>query len=579
MDASQTKITDQTSKPQQIDQSDRGGKKVAETESGNMMADVAMKIIESHNVLVALSSDPSVDEMATAIGLTLFLDRLGKKTTTIYSGATPNALEFLKPEEMFEESVDVLQDFVVALNKEKADHLRYKLDGEYVKIYITPYKKRISSEDLEFSYGDFNVDLVLAIDVANGIDLDAALREHGRIMHDATIINITTGKPGKFGEVEWSDLKASSVSEMVAKLAYSIDDKKVIQSEEATAFLTGIVAATNRFSNARTTAETMKVASKLMESGANQQLVSKNITVEVENELFGLARMKSGKGEEKEVLNIKHGAETEDEGEIEGKDNEFEVRQKEVGEEREITVEGDEQSKDETATDLMDELKKAEKNLVEAGAEAVSIEQQSTGEDEKNQMNEEGKDSEGSKEVEASKSETENVMVNGRSEKVIQPLGENGLVASGGVEDTDKYSRMLEEALEEPEEEGEEEETESAVEMPPVVNPAVAKAPIVVSQPEVNGVPEINYMPMPGDEILPPPPTPPLDISKLSKPDISPVVVQPSLPVEKIEQPKVEEVKNEVPSEVQSVVVPPIVSDQNHTPQANDPGSFKIPGV
>ena len=72
MDASQTKITDQTSKPQQIDQSDRGGKKVAETESGNMMADVAMKIIESHNVLVALSSDPSVDEMATAIGLTLF---------------------------------------------------------------------------------------------------------------------------------------------------------------------------------------------------------------------------------------------------------------------------------------------------------------------------------------------------------------------------------------------------------------------------------------------------------------------------------------------------------------------------
>ena len=248
-----------------------------ETKTVDVIPEVVDKISEAHNILVALSSDPSVDEMAAAIGLSIYLDKLGKRATAIYSGSTPNALEFLNPEETFEPTADTLQDFVIALNKDKADHLRYKLDGDFVKIYITPYRTRINEEDLEYTYGDFNVDLVLALDVANGIDLDSALREHGRIMHDAVIINITTGNPGKFGEIEWSDKEASSVSEMIAKLLYSINGKVKIEKEEATAFLTGIVAATNRFSKANTTSETMKISSRLMESGANQQLISKNI--------------------------------------------------------------------------------------------------------------------------------------------------------------------------------------------------------------------------------------------------------------------------------------------------------------
>ena len=175
------------------------GQSPEDLNSNDIISNVINKINNSQNILIALSSDPSVDELSAAIGLSLFLDKLGKRATAIYSGTTPNALEFLKPEETFEPTVDTLQDFVIALNKEKADHLRYKLDGDYVKIFITPYHARISEEDLEYSYGDFNVDLVLALDVANGVDLDSALREHGRIMHDASIVNITTGNPGKLG--------------------------------------------------------------------------------------------------------------------------------------------------------------------------------------------------------------------------------------------------------------------------------------------------------------------------------------------------------------------------------------------
>lgn len=236
------------------------------------------KIREAQNILVALSRDPSVDDMSAAIGLTLFLDMFSKHTTAIYSGQTPDALEFLKPEGTFEDNTDSLQDFIIALSKDKADHLRYRLDGDFVKVYITPYKTRITGDDLQFSYGDFNVDLVLALNVPTAGDLDEALAEHGRIMHDATTINMTTGRPGKFAEIEWCDPRASSVSEMATRLIMNLNgESKNLDSDVATALLTGIVAATGRFSNERTTSMTLELASKLMMSGADQQLISANV--------------------------------------------------------------------------------------------------------------------------------------------------------------------------------------------------------------------------------------------------------------------------------------------------------------
>ena len=243
---------------------------------GDIINRVAEKIKASNNILVALSRDPSVDEISAAIGLTMILNKIGKHATAIYSGETPNALEFLKPEQTFEKDTNSLQDFIIALNKDKADHLRYKIEGDYVKVYITPYKTTISKEDLEFSQGDFNVDLVISIDVENAESLDGALSEYGRIMHDATAINITTNQAGRFAELEWSDPAESSVCEMIVNLAGYLDASDFDQPT-ATALLTGIVSATDRFSNARTTSETMQVSSRLMQSGADQQLISSNI--------------------------------------------------------------------------------------------------------------------------------------------------------------------------------------------------------------------------------------------------------------------------------------------------------------
>ena len=144
------------------------------------------KIIESirssETILVTVSKNPSVDELAAALGLTMQLNDMGKHATAVVSGEIPPAITFLKPEKTFNNSVDSLRDFVIALDKEKADHLRYKVEGDMVKIFITPYKTVITEKDFEYSQGDYNVQAVIALGVVNQEDLDKALESHGKIL-------------------------------------------------------------------------------------------------------------------------------------------------------------------------------------------------------------------------------------------------------------------------------------------------------------------------------------------------------------------------------------------------------------
>jgi hypothetical protein len=248
-------------------------------ENGNAKQQIVDKIKEKSNILVTVSKDPSVDELSAALGLTLLLNKMKKHATAVFSGAIPPAITFLDPEKTFENTVDSLRDFIIALDKEKADHLRYKVDGDVVKIFITPYRTTITNDDLEFSQGDYNVELVLALGVQNRDELDGALAAHGRILHDATVVSVMAGgEESDLGSINWREEKASSLSEMLVGLVDGLkSDKPLLDEQIATAFLTGLVAATDRFSNDQTSSRVMTMAAQLMTAGANQQLIASKL--------------------------------------------------------------------------------------------------------------------------------------------------------------------------------------------------------------------------------------------------------------------------------------------------------------
>lgn len=240
----------------------------------NAKQQIVDRIKKSTNILVTVSRDPSVDELAAALSLTLMLNKLDKHATAVFSGVVPATMEFLKPNKTFENTVDSLRDFIIALDKEKADRLRYKVEEDVVRIFITPYRTTLSQDDLKFSQGDFNVELIVALGVDQKDDLDSAITAHGRILHDAATVTINANSDkNSLGEVDWSDDKASSLCEMLMSLSEALKPN-LLDEQIATALLTGLVSATERFRNDKTSPKVMTMAAQLMAAGANQQLIA-----------------------------------------------------------------------------------------------------------------------------------------------------------------------------------------------------------------------------------------------------------------------------------------------------------------
>lgn len=244
------------------------------------MDDVKKQVVDrlkqANNILVTVRNNPNVDLLSACIGLALVLDKLDKHAAAVFSGEVPSAMEFLKPEETIEQTPNSLRDFIIALDKSKADKLRYKVEDKVVRIFITPYRTSITQDDLDFSQGDFNIDVIVALGAHEQQELDQAITTHGRILHDATIISINNTPNGNLGTLSWLDQSASSISEMVTQLVHDMG-KEVLDEQISTALLTGIVAETGRFSNEKTTPKTMTLAGDLMAAGADQQLVANKL--------------------------------------------------------------------------------------------------------------------------------------------------------------------------------------------------------------------------------------------------------------------------------------------------------------
>lgn len=253
----------------------------------NTQLDPMHQIVErlgaANNVLITVSNDPSVDQLAACIGLTLALNKQGKHATAVFSGKVPSTLEFLQPERTIEKNTDSLRDFIISLDKSKADKLRYKVEDDFVKIFITPYRTSIDDKDLTFSQGDFNIDLIVTIGVHERTHLDAAIVAHGRILHDATVVSLNTDTISEIGAINWVDTTSSSLCEMTSDLVLE-SGKELLDAQIATALLTGMVAETDRFGNEKARPHTMSVSGVLMAAGASTQLIASKLLVVEEPE-------------------------------------------------------------------------------------------------------------------------------------------------------------------------------------------------------------------------------------------------------------------------------------------------------
>lgn len=226
----------------------------------------------AESIVVTTKKNPGRDEIAGAIGLHLLLDKLEKVAEVVIAQPIPKQLQFL-PSEMVNSQLQGQRDFVVEIDQSRteADHLKYVVEDNKLKIYITPYNGSFSEKDASFSYGEYHCDAIVGLGVQNLEEIDEGIRSEEKLTQNARflLLNPGEGNPVDANTVNWSDPNASSVCEMIMSMSEALGSG-LLDDTIATTLLTGIIDRTQHFTNQATTPKVMTMSAQLLAAGARQ---------------------------------------------------------------------------------------------------------------------------------------------------------------------------------------------------------------------------------------------------------------------------------------------------------------------
>ncbi|OGR82917.1 MAG: hypothetical protein A2901_03755 [Elusimicrobia bacterium RIFCSPLOWO2_01_FULL_54_10] len=192
-----------------------------------LLTQIAAVIRKNKTFFLSGHRKPDGDTVASELAMASLLKRMGKKVEIWNSEPVPESLKFLSGARAIRSSHKINTHFDVAVIFECVDSDR----------------------------------------MGNVIDLKTQAR---------TVINIDHHIHfGDFGHINMVDVKASSNSEQLVYLFEKL--KMKITADEANALYAGVTADTGRFQHSNTTAETFRIAAKLVESGAQPHIISERI--------------------------------------------------------------------------------------------------------------------------------------------------------------------------------------------------------------------------------------------------------------------------------------------------------------
>jgi len=236
---------------------------------------------QAQSILLVTGRQPSVDQTMAVFALQTALTKAGKKCHAVVTDELPTASSIIDAS-MISRTLDGVRDFIVALDLKRVEveKLKYDIADQKLNITITPHAGNFTSEDASFDYGAFQFDLVVVLGVHTISKIDALLEQNPTLFDGLHLINYDFHRVNdQYGSVNFIDQAATSVCEMLISTIDSLGTG-LIDPEIATALLTGIMSATNRFTTASTSAKAMTMAAQLMSSGARQQEIVKVLFAE-----------------------------------------------------------------------------------------------------------------------------------------------------------------------------------------------------------------------------------------------------------------------------------------------------------
>lgn len=237
------------------------------------------QIESAESVLILTKKNAPDDSIAASWGLSHLLKSLGKNPTVLESDSGSEKMSFLAQPDQMKKEIKSARDFVLSFNtaRNKITDFRTENKIDSFDIYITPEKATIDPRDFSFIPAKFKYDLIILLGCPNLDSLGDLKEKNSDLFFEVPLMNIDiSGANEKYGQINLVDMTASSLADILAGLAKSFWEKQM-NAESAQCLLAGLVAATSNFQSPQTNPQTFMTASWLIEKGADQQEIIREL--------------------------------------------------------------------------------------------------------------------------------------------------------------------------------------------------------------------------------------------------------------------------------------------------------------
>jgi len=250
----------------------------------NLKDQILNLIDKSQSILLLTHAKADCDGLGAMISMYLALQSLGKEVVAATNDPAPDNLSFLPSMNMVQNSI-MSRNFVITLDISRTplNKIKYKLadDKKSVNIVVTPSDGHFKADDVSFNHEAGSFDLIMTFDTGNLEHLGPLYDQNAELFFKVPVINIDHHASNTdFGQVNLVDVVAASATEVLLGLLEEMEkkyEKKLISSDIATLLLAGLITDTGSFQHANTSPHSMETAAKLLDLGARQQEIIKNI--------------------------------------------------------------------------------------------------------------------------------------------------------------------------------------------------------------------------------------------------------------------------------------------------------------
>jgi len=227
-------------------------------------------------IALAVSKNPSVDQMAAALALYLTLETQGKKVSVVSPTEPIVELSSLVGiDKVKTASEGTSGDLIVSFpyREGEIEKVSYTIDDGLLNIVVKAGETGLTftQQDVMFKRGSDKPELLITVGVARLADIDSLFPEE--TLKDVSVVNIDNSSQNDgYGAMVLVSAKFSSLSEQVADLILNLGfDIDVDISQN---LLSGITNATSNFQNPQTSYLAFEIAAILLKRGAVREQIS-----------------------------------------------------------------------------------------------------------------------------------------------------------------------------------------------------------------------------------------------------------------------------------------------------------------